>query len=285
MERRPFGRPEDLLVQAARSLEHNRQLRVQATERESRAVALLLDFLEASGQSCAVLGHFEISRIDDELVIRRQTAAQLSLPQFDNTWRTGDSQSRSIIAHGQPPAELLDSGEAYQVPSSPLPRQMRFLAPDDARLLHFLEDLLQHARRLAPDSYPAMESNRTRIQRPEDVATLLSARMVDLPQEQLRLLTLSTRNDLLREHLVYQGTLSTSPVRPADIFRLGVADNAAALIIVHNHPSGDPAPSSSDVQLTRKLVDLGREMDMPLQDHIILAHQGWVSLRERGMGF
>ena len=89
-----------------------------------------------------------------------------------------------------------------------------------------------------------------------------------LPQEQLRLLTLSVKNDLLGEHLVYQGTLNSAPVRPADVFRRGLADNAAAMIAVHNHPSGDPAPSGADMQLTRQLVEVGRAMETVSYTHL-----------------
>ena len=168
-------------------------------------------------------------------------------------------------------------------PTRSIHRQVHFLAPEDARLLHFLEDMAQRARGLTSEQYRAPEGGALRITSPADVSALLSSRMVDLPQEQLRLLTLSVKNDLLGEHLVYQGTLNSAPVRPADVFRRGLADNAAAMIAVHNHPSGDPAPSGADMQLTRQLVEVGRAMEMPILDHVILARQGWVALRDRGL--
>lgn len=290
MERRPLpaAAHEARLVRAARSLDRSRRLKAAAQEREERALAALTAHLAQTGQTHAVLGLFEILLEGDDLSIRRLAAAsgaQLTLPQF-----APEPNDLADQPHVAEPSVAAYIPAVYETPASyhgsaasDLPRQIHFLAPEDARLLHFLEDMADRARSLTSDHYRSPEEGGLRIAGPADVAGLLSSRMVDLPQEQLRVLTLSVKNDLLGEHLVYQGTLNSAPVRPAEVFRFGLADNAAAMIAVHNHPSGDPAPSSADMQITRQLVEVGRAMEMPILDHVILARQGWVSLRDRGL--
>lgn len=274
-------------MRAARSLDRSRRLIAAAQEREEKALATLLCHLAQTGQAHAVLGLFELTLADDGLSVRRLAsapAAQLSLPHLvPEVVVAADLQAAESVAAYTP--ALYEAPARYSAPAPPrnLHHQVHFLAPEDARLLHFLEDLAQRARGLTSEQYRAPEGGALRITSPADVSALLSDRMVDLPQEQLRLLTLSVKNDLLGEHLVYQGTLNSAPVRPAEVFRRGIADNAAAMIAVHNHPSGDPSPSSADMQLTRQLVEVGRTMEMPILDHVILARQGWVSLRDRGL--
>jgi DNA repair protein RadC len=276
------------LVRSARSLDRSRRLIASAQEREEKALSILLCHLAQTGQTHAVLGLFEILLEDDGLSVRRIAAAsgaQLPLPQLEHPSAAPAAELRVADPAGAYTPALYEAPARYSAPATPrrLPRQVHFLAPEDARLLHFLEDMAQRARGLTSEQYRAPEGGALRITSPADVSALLSSRMVDLPQEQLRLLTLSVKNDLLGEHLVYQGTLNSAPVRPADVFRRGLADNAAAIIAVHNHPSGDPAPSGADMQLTRQLVEVGRAMEMPILDHVILARQGWVSLRDRGL--
>lgn len=292
MERRPVpvAVHETRLVRAARSLDRSRRLKAAAQEREEKALAALTAHLAQTGQTQAVLGQFEILLEEDGLRIRRLASvsgAQLTLPQFAP--ELDDLAGHPHVAEqptGAYAPTLYADPMSPHVPVGPtLPRQVHFLAPEDARFLHFLEDILDQARGLTSAPYRSPEGGGLRIAGPADVAALLSSRMVDLPQEQLRLLTLSVRHDLLGEHLVYQGTLNSAPVRPAEVFRCGLADNAAAMIAVHNHPSGDPAPSSADMQITRQLAEVGRALEMPILDHVILARQGWVSLRERGLGF
>lgn len=290
MERRgvPAALHEARLVRSARSLDRSRRLIASAQEREAKALSILLCHLAQTGQTHAVLGVFEILLDDDGLSVRRlapASGAQLPLPQLEHPPAVQAAELRVADPAGAYTPALYEAPALYHGLATPrhLPRQVHFLSPEDARLLHFLEDMAQRARGLTSEQYRAPEGGALRITSPADVSALLSGRMVDLPQEQLRLLTLSVKNDLLGEHLVYQGTLNSAPVRPAEVFRRGIADNAAAMIAVHNHPSGDPAPSSADMQLTRQLVEVGRAMEMPILDHVILARQGWVSLRDRGL--
>jgi DNA repair protein RadC len=126
---------------------------------------------------------------------------------------------------------------------------------------------------------------RSRVSSPSDVASLLMSEMALLEQEHLRLVLLDTRNRVIGTPTVYVGSLNTSVVRIAELFKTAIRENAAAIIVVHNHPSGDPSPSPEDVQITREIVRAGNLLDIPLLDHLVIAHQRFVSLKERGLGF
>jgi DNA repair protein RadC len=127
--------------------------------------------------------------------------------------------------------------------------------------------------------------DRDSIQSPQDVAGLLMVEMGALPQEQLRVVSLNTKHRLLGIHTVYLGTLTSAPIRPAEVFREPLRLNSAAIITAHNHPSGDPTPSPDDVRVTAELVDAGKLLQVELLDHVVIGQGRWVSLRERGLGF
>ena len=119
--------------------------------------------------------------------------------------------------------------------------------------------------------------------RPADIAAYLGPEMADLPQEQLRVMLLDRRGRLIDVPLVYQGGQSETAVRLADCFREAVRRSAAAIVLVHNHPSGDPSPSPEDVQLTHDAGRAGLLLGIDLLDHVVLAHDGFVSLRGAGL--
>ena len=121
------------------------------------------------------------------------------------------------------------------------------------------------------------------IARPSQVFDMLAPELSGLAQEQLRVLTLSTRHGLLGVHLIYQGTVSQSPVRPAEVLRPAVAQQAPAIIVVHNHPSGDPSPSADDHALTRQLAEASHLLGIKLVDHMVIGGDRYTSLREMGM--
>ena len=123
------------------------------------------------------------------------------------------------------------------------------------------------------------------IRSPSDVAQLMMAEMAHLAQEHFRVLYLDTRNRLLGTETVYVGSLNASHIRVGEVFRDAVKRNCAAIIVVHNHPSGDPTPSPEDVEVTRQLVAAGNLLDIDVLDHLIIGQQRFVSLRERGLGF
>jgi DNA repair protein RadC len=126
---------------------------------------------------------------------------------------------------------------------------------------------------------------RPTVSSPADAANLLMSEMSLLEQEHLRLVLLDTRNHVLSTPTIYVGSLNASVLRVGELFRAAIKENAAALIVAHNHPSGDPAPSPEDVRVTGQIVQAGQLLDIDVLDHIIIGRQRFVSLKERGLGF
>ena len=127
---------------------------------------------------------------------------------------------------------------------------------------------------------------RATIHSPQDIANLLSAEMATLDQEHLRVLLLNTKNEVLSIHEIYVGNVNSSVVRAAEVFRPAVRENAPGIIMVHNHPSGDPTPSREDVAVTRALVSAGALLGIELLDHVVIGSGNrYVSLNEKGLGF
>ena len=120
------------------------------------------------------------------------------------------------------------------------------------------------------------------VRKPADVIRFLGPELADLAQEQLRVILLNTKNQVLGASLVYQGGLNSIVVRLADCYREAVRVNAAAILLVHNHPSGDPEPSGEDVRVTREAAQAGELLGIDLLDHVIVGDRAFVSLRERG---
>jgi DNA repair protein RadC len=140
---------------------------------------------------------------------------------------------------------------------------------------------LELGRRLLLD--PGQE--RVTIRSPHDVASLLMLEMAHLEHECLRTVLLNTKNMVLGTPTIYQGSVNQASLRMGELFREAVRQNATALIVVHNHPSGDPTPSPEDVAVTRMLVEAGRMMDNEVLDHLIIGCQKYISLKERRLGF
>lgn len=127
---------------------------------------------------------------------------------------------------------------------------------------------------------------RVPLNSPEDVANLVSADMSSLEQEHLRVLLLNTRHELLGIREIYSGNVSSAVVRVAEVFRPAIRDNAPSIIVVHNHPSGDPAPSEDDVKVTRDLVAAGKLLGVEVLDHLVIGDGNrFVSLNQKGLGF
>ncbi len=129
------------------------------------------------------------------------------------------------------------------------------------------------------------QGQRVQITSPADVAALLMLEMSHLEQEHLRVVLLNTKNHVLKIETVYIGSINSSAVRVGEVFKAALRQNAAALIVVHNHPSGDPTPSPEDVAVTRQLVEAGKLLDVEVLDHLVIGQGRWVSLRERRLGF
>lgn len=130
---------------------------------------------------------------------------------------------------------------------------------------------------------PAEE--RPMINSPADAAALVQYEMGLLEKEHLRVLLLDRRNRVQDIEEIYQGSVNSSQVRVGEIFRAAVGRLASAIVIVHNHPSGDPTPSPDDVAVTRAIVQGGKLLDVEVLDHLVIGQGRWVSLKERGLGF
>ena len=146
-----------------------------------------------------------------------------------------------------------------------------------------LQAALELGRRLAvmaPDERPAIHS-------PREVVNVVFSEMVMLEQEELWLLLLNSKNQVLAIRRLYKGTLSSSAVRVAELFRAAIRENAASIVITHNHPSGDPSPSPEDIKITGEAVRAGQLLDVEVLDHVVIgsSRDRYVSMKERGLGF
>ncbi|MBU0495757.1 MAG: DNA repair protein RadC [Chloroflexi bacterium] len=144
-----------------------------------------------------------------------------------------------------------------------------------------IKAVIELARRLmvvGPEERPVIRS-------PGDIANLLMLEMSLLDQEQIRVVLLNTKNMVLGVRLVYQGSLNTSVVRTGELFREAIRESCAAVVVVHNHPSGDPSPSPEDVAVTRDLVKAGEILGIDVLDHVVIGEGRYVSMKERGLGF
>jgi DNA repair protein RadC len=128
---------------------------------------------------------------------------------------------------------------------------------------------------------------RTTVNSPADAAALVAYDMSALEQEHLSVILLDTRNQVLDIVEVYKGSVNSSQVHVGELFKPAIRRNASALIVVHNHPSGDPTPSPDDVAVTRSIVQAGKLLDVDVLDHMVIGQgeRGWVSMKERGLGF
>jgi DNA repair protein RadC len=131
----------------------------------------------------------------------------------------------------------------------------------------------------------AWPDGRWTVRAPRDVADRLAVSMGQLEREELRVLLLNAKNSVLKAVTIYQGNVSSSLVRVGELFRDAVRVNATGIILVHNHPSGDPTPSPDDLHLTAEALAAGRLLDIDLLDHIVIGHASYVSLRDRGVAF
>ncbi len=140
---------------------------------------------------------------------------------------------------------------------------------------------IELGRRLTLES-PA---ERPSINSPADAAALVQYEMSALEQEHLRVILLDRRNRVLEIVEVYKGSVNSSQVRVGELFKDAIRANASAIIVVHNHPSGDPTPSPDDVAVTRAIMQAGKLLDVEVLDHMVIGQGKWVSLKERGLGF
>lgn len=152
-------------------------------------------------------------------------------------------------------------------------RRVRGVGPVRAAALAAAAEL---ARRARPDPRPVVDSART-------AAGLVPAAVRAARKEHFLVFCLNARRQLVHQETVSVGTLSASLVHPREVFFPAIAQAAAAVVAVHNHPSGDPAPSAEDREVTRRLQRAGELLGIPLADHLIVSDGGWFSFREQGL--
>lgn len=121
------------------------------------------------------------------------------------------------------------------------------------------------------------------VRGPEDIVREVAPRLRDLAVEEFHVLALDARSRILRDLTITRGLLDSSLVHPREVFRAAIAEAAAGVVLVHNHPSGDPTPSNEDRAVTRQLVAAGQLLDLPVYDHVIIAGDRWLSFSAAGL--
>jgi len=173
--------------------------------------------------------------------------------------RAGDGSLRRLIT--RPVSELA------RIPGMGRAKAARLLAG------------LELGRRAATEADPAPQ----RVGGPVDVHRFYAPKLRDLAVEEFHVLALGSQSQILADLLITRGILNSSLVHPREVFRAAIAEAAAGIIVVHNHPSGDPTPSADDRAVTRQLVDAGRLLDLPVYDHVIVGGERFVSFAEAGL--
>ena len=156
--------------------------------------------------------------------------------------------------------------------------QTRGVGPAKAAQLLAAIELSKRLLVAAPEARPQITS-------PADAANLLLLEMGLLEQEHLRVLLLDAKNCVVDIPTVYVGNVNTSVIRVGEIFRDAIRNNCPFIIVAHNHPSGDPTPSREDIATTERIAQAGDLLNIEVLDHIIIGHNRYVSLKERGLGF
>lgn len=119
------------------------------------------------------------------------------------------------------------------------------------------------------------------IRQPTDVFDYFRDQMSLLTKEVFRVVVLDTKNRIVKEKIISEGTLNASIVHPRDVFRFALIHSAASIILLHNHPSGDPSPSKEDIEITQRLVEIGVVMGISVLDHLVIAGGKFVSMKEQ----
>jgi len=158
--------------------------------------------------------------------------------------------------------------------------QLDLFAPETHPLINQIRELYQQINDDIRDNPGTVA-----IHSPQEAAYLFMPKLEALDQEELWIMALTTRNTVLEMSQVYRGSVNQSQVRIAEVIRRNVILNAPALIIAHNHPSGDPTPSPDDVAVTRAIREACRLLDIELLDHLVIGSGRYVSLKERRLGF
>jgi DNA repair protein RadC len=198
----------------------------------------------------------------------------------------GDNELLAIVlGHGDPRTTALELANSVLAAVGGLHGLAR-ATPDDLRRVPGIGDArasqLVAAVEVGRRTLVRPRRERTQILAAIDAAQILVPQFGALPVEHFGVLLLDTKHRLTRTSLISVGTLDASVVHPREVFRAATSGAAAAIVVFHNHPSGDPTPSADDVALTKRLIRAGELMGITVLDHVIVAENGFVSLREHG---
>jgi DNA repair protein RadC len=169
-------------------------------------------------------------------------------------------------------------GSLRRLASRPVPELTRNSGVGRARAV-VIHAALELGRRMAVEG----RDEATPIRSPRDVVAVFAPRLEDLPVEEFHVAILDAQHRLERDVTITRGILNSSLVHPREVFREAIAERAAALVLVHNHPSGDPTPSADDRNVTDQMVAAGRLLDIPVHDHVIIGRGRYTSFAEAGL--
>ncbi len=187
------------------------------------------------------------------------------------------TRGRSALSVGH---EVLTAAEGSlrRLASRPLADLTRHASIGRARAIA-IHAALELGRRMAAES----RAEALPVRGPQDIVALYGPRLEDLPVEEFHVGILDAQHRLDRDVTITRGILNSSLVHPREVFREAIAERAASIILVHNHPSGDPTPSSDDRSITAQLVAAGRLLDIPVRDHVIVGRGKYSSFMEAGL--
>jgi len=191
--------------------------------------------------------------------------------------RTGSHGTNALDVAHRVLALGRDDGPLRHLATAPLEELTRVPGVGPAKAVQ-LKAAVELGRRITAEA-AARESVRS----PRDVSALVMEEMRHLDREQFRIVLLDTKNHVLGVRTVSVGSLSSSIVHPREIFKEAITRSSAAIILVHNHPSGDPTPSREDVEVTRRLVEAGRLLGIEVLDHVVVGDNRFVSFKEKGI--
>ena len=170
------------------------------------------------------------------------------------------------------PAENLACKNISEILTAPL--TIKGVGTKKADKLYVIKEVIRRIMEEAPNNTPV-------IQGPEEVSKFFIPKLLHQTKEHFMLALLNTKNRIIASPTISIGSLSASVVHPREIFREAIKYPCAAIILIHNHPSGDPNPSREDIAVTERLVKAGKIMDIPILDHIIIAQQNYLSMKEK----
>ncbi|HEX6534470.1 MAG TPA: DNA repair protein RadC [Gemmatimonadaceae bacterium] len=209
--------------------------------------------------------------------LKHQGASTLSVAELLAIVIGAGAGGRSALTVGQEMLARAD-GSLRRIAAQPVASLTAMRGVGTARAVA-VHAALELGRRLAAEA----REDGAPMRSPRDVYAAFGQRLQDLPVEEFHVAVLDSQHRLERDITVTRGILNSSLVHPREVFREAIAERAAAIILVHNHPSGDPTPSADDRLVTEQLVAAGRLLDIPVHDHVVVGRGRYVSFAEAGL--